>query len=193
MSSMKKTVQFGLSAVLFLTCTTAMAAGEVYFNGVKVDPRSLRGNTFSDVSVTVDANGDIIIDAPRYQIEVQGSQDVASATPVEEGKYWLVVQDDNSAGHNIDVVVNERIARTVTSGMGPVIVDLAQYLQHGDNSVRINAQPGAVPSGGDLTIYIGQGSNDSGTVVMRRPDIAYSRGASDAPTGGSRSFTLTVQ
>lgn len=180
-----------LALSLLLLSSTAQAAGDVYFNGVKVDPRSLKGNTFREVDITVDPNGDIRIDAPRYKIEVQGSTEAGE--PVAAGQYWLVVQDDNSQGHNIDIVVNERIAKTITSGSGPVVFDLAPFLREGSNEVRINAQPGAVPSGGDLTIYVGQGSNDSGTVVMKRPDIAYSRGASDPPTGGSRTYSLTVE
>jgi hypothetical protein len=182
-----------LSCGLLLTSTAALAAGDVYFNGVQVDPRSLKGNTFTSVNLTVDANGDIIIDAPRYQIQVQGTSDAAELDPVEAGTHWLVVQDDNSTGHTIDVVVNDRIVKTVSSGGGQVIFDLAPYLKRGTNDIRINAKPGPAPAGGDLVIYIGQGSNDSGTVSMRRPDIAYSRGASDPPTGGSRSYSLTVE
>jgi hypothetical protein len=175
-----------------LLSNAAWATGDVYFNGVRVDPRSLKNNTFTSVNVAVDANGDIRIDAPRYQIEVQATGEAEEA-PVEPGRYWLVVQDDSSAGHTIDIIINERIAKTVTSGGGQVVLDLAPFLKKGKNDVRISAQPGPVPSGGDLTIYLGQGSNESGTMSLRRPEIAYSRGASDPPTGGSRSYSLTVQ
>lgn len=179
------------TAAALLLSNTALAAGDVYFNGVKVDPRSLKGQNFTAIDLSVDANGDIRIDAPRYKIEVQGT--AAAGEAVAAGRYWLVAQDDSSQGHTIDVVVNDRIVKTITSGGGPVVVDLGQYLKKGANDVRIKAQPGPVPSGGDMTIYIGQGSNDSGTVVLKRPDIAYSRGASDPPTGGSRTYTLTAE
>ena len=177
-----------------LAAPPALAAGKVYFNDVEVNPLSLRGNEFKEVTVAVDANGDIRITAPRYKIEVQAtSQGTAGdAEPVATGKYWLVTQDNGSSGHVIDVVVNNTKVRTISSGEGQVIVDLAPFLRKGDNTVVMNAQPGQVREGGDLLIYIGQGNNDSGTVTLTRPEVRYAGKASDPAAGNSRSFTLTV-
>ena len=85
---MRRTI---ITVAALLLSNTALAAGDVYFNGVKVDPRSLKGNTFTSVDFSVDANGDIRIDAPRYKIEVQGSG-AAEGEPVAEGRYWLVAR-----------------------------------------------------------------------------------------------------
>lgn len=178
---------------LLLAGSSALAAGKVYFNDIEVNPLSLRGNTFTEVTVTVDASGDIRIDAPRYKIEVQGvAGTTADAEPIAAGRYWLVTQDNGSSGHVIDLIVNNTRVRTLSSGEGQVILDLAPFLKKGDNTVVMNAQPGAVRGGGDLIIYIGQGNNDSGTVTLTRPDVRYVGKAADSSAGGSRSFTLTI-
>ena len=189
---MRTITRLVLASSLLFVSASALASGAFYINGVRVDPRSVAGATFDGVSISVDANGDIYVDAPRHRVEVQGATDAAALDPVTPETYWLVVQDDASTGHEIDIVINNRIVKTVSSGGRQVVMDLAPFLQRGENAIRIVAKPGAVPGGGDLNILIGEGSNDSGTLVLGRLDINYSRGASDPPTGGSRSFTLNV-
>ncbi len=156
----------------------AFAGGSLYVNGVKAD--GLRSFEFRNVGVRVDENGDIWVDAPNYRIEVTGSTSQSETTPVDAGKWWLVTQD------------NGAMVKEVKSGDAQVILDLAPYLKKGDNTILINALPGSTPTGGDLMVYVGSGSNSSGTVSMSRPDVVYARRASDSPSGGSRSYTLTV-
>jgi hypothetical protein len=55
---------------MLTTLVQVAFAGSVYVNGVNVD--ALRNQTFDNVKVTLDANGNILIDAPNYRIEVQG-------------------------------------------------------------------------------------------------------------------------
>lgn len=57
-------------------------AGKVYVNGV--DVTGLQGQTFEDVTVTFDQNGDIRVVAPGYEIQVVDPATVPSAgEPVE--------------------------------------------------------------------------------------------------------------
>ncbi len=168
----------------------AFAGGSLYVNGVKAD--GLRSFEFRNVGVRVDENGDIWVDAPNYRIEVTGSTSQSETTPVDAGKWWLVTQDNGSGEHHLQVLVNGAMVKEVKSGDAQVILDLAPYLKKGDNTILINALPGSTPTGGDLMVYVGSGSNSSGTVSMSRPDVVYARRASDSPSGGSRSYTLTV-
>ena len=168
----------------------AFAGGVLYVNGVKAD--GLRGFEFRDVGVRVDENGDIWVDEPNYKIEVTGGTVDSDTPPVTAGKWWLVTQDNNSGEHNLQVLVNGTLVKDVKSGDAQVILDLAPHLKQGENTILINAQPSNTPTGGDLMIYVGEGSNSSGTVSMSRPEVVYTRRASDSPNGGSRSYTLNV-
>ena len=168
----------------------AFAGGTLYVNGVRAD--GLRSFDFRDVGVRIDENGDIWIDAPNYKIEVSGGGAPAEESPVAAGTWWLVTQDNNSGEHSLQVLVNGELAREIKSGDPQVILDLAPFLKKGDNTILINALPSSTPTGGDLMVYIGSGSNNAGTVSMSSPDVVYARGASDSTSGGSRSFTLTV-
>ena len=168
----------------------AFAGGTIYVNGVRAD--GLRDFDFRDVAVRVDANGDVWIDAPNYKIEVTGGTVDTEVAPVEAGKWWMVTQDNNSGEHSLQLLVNGELAKEVKSGDSQVILDLAPFLKKGENTILINAQPGSTPTGGDLMIYVGSGSNNSGTVSMSSPDVVYARRASDSPSGGSRSYTLTI-
>ncbi|MEL6344258.1 MAG: hypothetical protein AAFV53_14160 [Myxococcota bacterium] len=182
----------GVSLGLLATTTTANAAGKLYINGIEVPPQAILGKEFVEVNMKVDENGDIRIDAPRYKIAVSNPEGQVEQDPIEDGVYWLVTQDNNSSGHKIEVLVNDQRTKLISSGDEQVILDLAPYLKRGRNNVVINALPGSAPGGGDLMIYMGKGSNDSGTVVMKKPDVVYARRASDSPSGGSRSFTITI-
>jgi len=168
----------------------AFAGSTLYVNGVKAD--GLRNFEFRSVGVRVDENGDVWIDAPNYRIEVTDGTADSDASPVEPGKWWLVTQDNNSGEHNLQILVNGVLVKEVKSGDSQVILDLAEHLKKGDNTILINAQPSNTPTGGDLMIYVGAGSNNSGTVSMSHPDVVYARRASDSPGGGSRSYTLTI-
>ena len=178
----------GLLAVALLT--DAFAGGTLYVNGVRAD--WLRNFDFREVGVRVDENGDIWVDAPNYKIEVTGGEADSETTPVDAGKWWLVTQDNNSGEHSLQILVNGELVKDVKSGDPQVILDLAPYLKQGDNTILINALPSSTPTGGDLMIYVGSGSNTSGTVSMSRPDVVYARRSSDSTSGGSKSYTLTI-
>jgi hypothetical protein len=69
---------------MFWLMSSMALAGSVYVNGVNVD--ALRNQTFEDVTVTIDAAGNVQIQAPQYQIEVvdgapAGPPPVAAAPP----------------------------------------------------------------------------------------------------------------
>jgi hypothetical protein len=167
-----------------------LAGGTLYVNGVRAD--GLRNFDFRDVGVRIDENGDVWVDAPNYKIEVTGGSADAEAEPVEAGQWWMVSQDNNSGEHSLQILINGELVKDVKSGDAQLILDLAPYLKKGDNTLLINAMPSSTPTGGDLMIYVGAGSNSSGTVSMSSPDVVYARGASASTSGGSRSYTLTI-
>ncbi|MFT6374186.1 MAG: hypothetical protein ACJATT_000247 [Myxococcota bacterium] len=203
--------------MLTLLSTIALA-GTVFVNGVDVG--DMRGQTFEDCTVVFDSSGDLHISAPGYDIQVQTAPSGSSPTPVSlapltptsvpvvsnptppqqrlpasgqgiaDGQWWLVSDDSGSQGHTVDVFVNGALARTVASGQPQVILDLGPFLVYGANRVHLQAQSSA-PSGGPLYVYLGRGSNASGTVMMDSPDIQFGLGPSrNGET--SRDYTLEV-
>ncbi len=203
--------------MLTLLSTIALA-GTVFVNGVDVG--DMRGQTFEDCTVVFDSSGDLHISAPGYDIQVQSAPGVSPPPPIEppvatttgsivstqptlnqqalppagqgisEGEWWLVSDDSGSHGHTVDVFVNGVLARTVSSGQAQVILDLGPFLVPGPNRVHLQAQSSG-PTGGPLYVYLGRGSNASGTVMMDSPDIQFGLGPSrNGDT--SRDYTLEV-
>lgn len=172
-------------------------AGSLYVNGVRAD--SLRGQEFKNVNVRIDANGDIYIDAKNYTIKATEPVPVNSPPPavvagVAAGRYWLVTEDNASAGHTVEVRVNGVVVRTIRSGDPQVILDLAQFLRPGENQVTMAALPSPLPpSGGVMHLYVGPGRNDNGVVRIEKPPIDFQRRSSDDPAGKTQSYTLTVE
>ena len=201
---------------MIMLLSSLALAGSVYVNGVNVD--ALRNQTFEDVTVFIDAQGNVRVDAPQYEIEVvdQGP----SATPptntgttppvkpvaspptttetgaplpgssgVAAGSWWLVTEDNGSGGHSVSVYLNGVLARKVRSGEPQLIDDITGWLKPGSNQVRIVSDSRSA-SGGTLYVYLGTGNNDSGTVVMDPPKVQFGVGQSRS---GEYERTYSIQ
>jgi len=194
-------------------------AGQLYINGVFVDPATIPGVEMKNVSISFDAQGNIKVDAPGYKIEVQGNPTPppggpgattttgpgatgtppatpqAPATPagnpaVMPARWWMVTEDNGSVGHTIDVLINGQVVRTVGSGMAQQILDVGKWLRPGTNDVKVRANS-VNAAGGTFYVYIGTGSDQSGTVVMENPMVQF--GVSNTRQGQyDRAFTLNV-
>lgn len=181
--------------------SAAALAGSVYINDVEVT--GLKGQTFEGVTVSFDDQGDIRIDAPGYRIEVEepASSHLTTSQPqpepappvgakAEKGHWWLVTEDNDTAGHVVQVYLNGQLARTVRSGDEQIIEDVGEFLIQGTNTVRMSSTSTAA-TGGALYVYLGQGSTDSGTLVLEQPDVQF--GLSPARKGVyEREYTLEI-
>lgn len=117
---------------------------------------------------------------------------VTAPTPgVAPGVYWLVSDDSGSAGHAVDVYINGNLVSNVTSGQPQAILDLAPWVVPGVNRVHLQATS-TNAAGGPLYVYIGQGSNESGTVMMDSPEIQFGLGPSRQGET-VRDYTFTAQ
>jgi hypothetical protein len=184
---------------MLITWGSLAVAGVVFVNGVSTD--QLRGQTFEGCSVTVTANGDVYVTAPGYRIQAAEAPEVGYAPPEAAAPsarppavattgphWWLVTEDNGSNGHTVQVFVNDALVQTVRSRDPQAINDISKWLVPGQNRVRLMSDS-VNASGGALYVYIGRGSNESGTVVLDKPDVQYGLGASR--TGPySREYTL---
>ncbi len=185
-----------ITALLFVLSAMAQDRA-LYVNGVQAE--GLRAYDFKGVNVRIDDQGNIWIDAPQYRVEVQGAaggQGTATAAPAATapaGRYWLVSQDNQSQGHEIEVLVNGVLVQKIRSGDAQLIMDIGKYLKPGANTLVMNAMPATALGGGIMNIYVGTGSNDAGTLNLDAPTVSYSRRSTDPVAGGSRSYQLEVK
>ena len=173
-----------------LAFSLSASAANVYVNGTPVD--GLKNFEFTNVSVQIDENGDVFIIAPQYNVALgdeatkkkSNKKDVTTPpTPTGDGtvsgnRWWLIADDNASAGHIVDVEVNGTVIRTYKSGEA-LIFDVGPYLSTGNNSVRFLSR-GAAPSGGALFLYLGTGSVDGGRISQDEPKIKFKRNSSSS-------------
>ena len=129
--------------------------------------------------------------APLVPAASPGSASYTASSGVGSGTWWLVTEDNDSAGQAIDVKVNGNVVRRVRSGEGQVIIDIGTFLSRGANRVELTALPGTY-GGGLLAVYLGKGTDAGGTVRMDTPEVRFARRATDNATGTTREFTLNV-
>lgn len=115
-----------------------------------------------------------------------------SSTSALAGTWWLVSEDNDSTGHEIEVLVNGALVQRIRSGDPQVLFDLGPALHPGSNTVLLRALPSPGLGGGVLNVYVGRGSTAGGTLRIDEPEIRYARRATDRPSGASQSFTLNV-
>jgi hypothetical protein len=188
--------------------TTAFAA-DTYINGTVIDPRAVADVRLERATVWFDALGNVHIDAPGYTVEVVEPALAATAAaahpvppptpapprpPVSSGvaasRWFVVSADSGSVGHTIEVWINGQIATTIRSGQAQAIVDIGRWLRLGANQVEIRSSS-AHADGGTLYVYVGTGSDRSGTFVMDEPPIEFGL-AADRLGQYSRTYPLNV-
>ncbi|MBX2801220.1 MAG: hypothetical protein KTR31_26320 [Myxococcales bacterium] len=159
----------------------ASFAGELFINDVPVEPRSVAGVSLEKVDVVFDDQGNIRITAPGYRIEVvPPTSPTRSAKPaaqggVPDGRYWLVTEDNGSAGHVVECWINGALAQTLRSGDPQRIVDVAKWLTPGSNRVQLKSVS-TNASGGSFYVFLGRGSTRDGTVMMDDPTVQFGVG-----------------
>lgn len=180
--------------MIALLCLALAHAGSVYVNGVRADV--LPEVTLKNVTVRVDAQGNLWIDAPQYEVQAVAAESnpqaatVGTDTTVPAGTWWLVTEDHQSTGQLLNVVVNGASVYRVSSGQGQILLDLGPYLRRGANEIRIEPVANGALGGGAFDVYVGQGANDAGTLRIDHAVVHYVRSVSDPV--GSRSYQVYV-
>lgn len=160
-------------------------APKVYVNGERAD--GLRDVVLEEVDVRIDAKGNLWISAPQYRIGGVGGE--SAQEPAPAGQYWLVVDDHASKGLSIDVQINGRAVRTISSGAAPAPLDLAPWLHRGANQVVLSAAASSTREGGPLVLRIGSGA-DAGSLDPSA--VSFARDPSTAQAPLERSFVVRV-
>jgi hypothetical protein len=188
---------------MWILSAAVALAGSVYVNGTFVEPRSLAGVSLDKATVRFDAQGNVFIDAPGYQLQT-GLAPVTAPVPsprpptiappaasqVTYGRWWLVVEDSQSSGHTVEIWINNQLATTLRSGDGGKLVELSKWLRLGANNVLVKSSS-TNPTGGIFAVYLGAGGSEKGSFAMPSPAVNYELGASR--TGPyQREYNFTV-
>lgn len=174
----------GVAAGLAVALAAPLAgAREVYVNGVNAG--SLRGQTFKEATVTIDENGDVHIDAPRYKVEIVDERDQvmgAAAGPDERTgrnpqlakRYFLSFKpaDRGRAQYDIVLRINGIERRVMKAGDPDLVVEVSAWLRAGRNAVEIAARKN--PAGGrkstspsdSIRVVLGTGHEEGKVVVI---------------------------
>lgn len=177
-----------------LLAPAAAHARSVFLNTQNID--SVRSQTFENVTVEIDGNGNVVIKSDAYKIEKAAVPTVVPESKPETFaniprgiRYWLV-SEENAPGmsqYEFDVFVNGQLAKTVKSGEGQIVEDVSKWVVAGaQNTVTITARKvfGTARKSESkdmfLRVYVGKGAlNESGAIVIDNPDVDYRRTAAD--------------
>lgn len=156
----------------------------VFLNGQNID--TVRGQVFENVSVEIDADGNVHLKSDVYKVSTIGA--VSKPTPAKEiprgERYWLV-SEENAPGmsqYDFDIFVNGNLVKTVKSGEPQVVEDVTRFVLPGTNTVTITARKnfgaGRRAESKDfyMRVYIGKGQlNETGAIIIESADIDYRR------------------
>jgi hypothetical protein len=195
-----------LVAVLLLAGTAL--AGSIYLNGVRID--GVANQKFEKCTVTIDAKGDVYIDAPGYAAQgVQPSS--AAASPVQATtaafspggitqRYWLV-KEENYPGktqYDIDIFINSVWFKRVRSDTEQVVLEITKNLRPGPNVIHFAATKNIAEQRKSfspqvyLRLIVGEGNIGGKNVMIENPLIQYKRTAEEVQNFNDE-FTVTAR
>ncbi len=157
----------GVLAGLLLLTSPAWGY-EVYINKVKVTG-AIRDMTLEKVNVKFDAQGNLHIDAPGYEIQAPPTP-AAAASAV--GKYWLILSAQNPGHYQVSIAANGNAVTNVPATSPQYVMDLGAKLKPaGPNSVQITFLPVTSPppgaAGEAVNVMVGVGSKAAdGTLTI---------------------------
>lgn len=150
-----------LTAAALLAATPALAAPSVTLNGVNID--GVTGQKFENATVTIDADGNVHIEAKGYAARPADGSDppapppAAVAAPVPAGavaagaprpaaepgrlsrRYFLATEQSMPDGtqYDVEVFINASWIRVIRSADPQVVVEITRFLRPGQNKVTL--------------------------------------------------------
>ncbi len=178
-----------LPLALLLLAGSALG-GSIFLNGVNIDGA---GPVEIDrAKVRIDANGDVHLTAPGYQVErpptgpSEGSRVIGGPRPTR-ARYWLATElsTEARAGYDVDVHINGELAFRIREGDPQLSEEITRRLRAGRNTVRFEARKvgRTLPNRGSATpflrVHLGEGVERSDRIVLERPELTFTVTGSD--------------
>jgi hypothetical protein len=178
----------------------ASAGPSVTLNGVVID--GVTSQKFENCTVTIDAQGNVHIQAKGYAVKSAGPgapADPAAKTPVTTprpaearppGKLtrrYFLVTEHTAPGTQYDlaIFINAQWIREVKASEPQLVMEITKYLRPGPNKItlsatkRIAGERFAHGSDVQLRVVIGEGNVGGGHVMIDAPLVETARTAAD--------------
>lgn len=190
---------FALALLLLLPAT---ASADVYLNGVKVN-NTLAEQTFDGAKVHFDAKGDVHITVSGIKVYREGDPQAGAqqrGPAIPKGTWWLVAEQTapGMTQYSIEVHINGKLVKRIKDDQRQVAMDIAQYLQPGQNQVSFTAIKDlsqtrrSFSSDHSFSLILGQGASQDKGLVISEVAARYTRTAMDVENH-TRTFTFQVQ
>ncbi len=186
-------------------------ARNIYLNGQKIN--SVRNQTFYNVTVKIDQNGDIYIIGKQYRVIVKkpGSKQKPSketnaannptknsaqkTAPLQippKNKYILFVQRTPryGSGYRLIVYINGRKVTTTTIDTPQDVLPITKYLRKGENKVVIEAIKMKPNAPGEVVLIIAKGEIKGGKVAVHPPYLLQYKRTGSETQNFKHIFTL---
>ncbi|HEU4385112.1 MAG TPA: hypothetical protein VFR85_16630 [Anaeromyxobacteraceae bacterium] len=206
-------------ALALATLAAPASGSKVSLNGINID--GVTNQRFENCTVTIDAQGNVNIEAKGYAVRSAGGQGAsapkaAPLAPVEapaaapappapaapeklSRRYFLVTEQTRPDGTQFDIAVfiNAKWIRELKSQEDQVVTEVTRYLRPGPNKVTLAAtkRPGARKSTSpDVTfrVVIGEGDQGGDHVRIDSPLVDAKRTAAESGDV-TEEFTLVAR
>ena len=163
-----------LAAIMF---SGPALAGEVFVNGVKVTDQ-IRNQALQGANVQFNAQGDIYINAPGFEVVDEAGQKTLKVTAMPaaasaEKKYWIVLANKQVGHYRVMLKVNGTRVGDVASTRRQMLVEITDKLHSGQNEVEVVYLPMPdAPQVGELEgteVIVGRGeTGTNGALTVAR-------------------------
>ncbi len=187
--------------MLLLLAAGSAVAGSIFLNGTRID--GITNQKFEKCTVTIDAKGNVLIEAPGYAVQGdsgKGQTSAANPSATATKRYWLI-KEENYPGktqYDIDIYINSVWFKRIHSNDEQVIQEITKYLRPGSNVIHLAAsknvgkQRKSFSKQVYMRIIIGEGNIGGNNVMIENPLVQYKRTA-DETQNFNDEFTITVQ
>jgi hypothetical protein len=180
----------------------AAAGPAITLNGIPID--GVTGQKFENCTVTIDALGDVHIEAKGYAVKTSAGADAAArgaaatrtaaATPAGAApaagkvtrRYFLVTEHTPpGTQYDLAIFINAQWIREVKASEPQLVLEITKYLHPGPNKVtlaatkRISGDRLAYGSDVQLKVVIGEGNVGGGHVMIDVPLVEMARTAAE--------------
>ncbi len=197
---MRALAQVLSAAVLLSGAARALAGPSISLNGVNID--GVTSQRFDNCSVTIDAKGNVNIEAKGYTVRyattvpqppqvAPGPVDAAAGQGATETaltkRYFLVTEQSQPDGTQYDIAVfmNSKWIRDLKSSESQVVIEVTKYLHPGPNRLvfaatkRAGSERRSGSKDATFKVMIGEGSRAGDEVAIDNPLLEVVRTASE--------------
>ncbi len=180
-----------------LSLSATAQATEIHINGVRVG--AVAGVEMSNCAVRFDAQGNIHITAPGYEVVAPPPQEAVNRPSGGlMGQYFLLVESSpvGETPYHLTLLLNGEFLREVTASQNGLVVPLNEVMRVGKNKLTIQAKrtdEAAFAPDASLEVLIGPGEGSAVGAKLRERWVEYKRTGKDRRATYSETFTIVAQ